>query len=77
MDPRYMDNCEFDTLSIAPLQQKRGHCRIKASPDLLRPVKLLGTRARLGGGGQFDRLSLKPNETKHLGFCGRCQVGSL
>ena len=44
MDPRYMDNCEFDTLSIASLQQKkrRGNYRIKAGPDLLRLVKLLG-----------------------------------
>ena len=47
MDPRYMDNCEFDTLIIALLQKKkkkkkRGHCRIKAGPDLLRLVKLLG-----------------------------------
>ena len=63
--------------TLHPYNKKRGHCRIKAIPDLLRLVKLLGTRARLGGGGQFDRLSLKPNETKHLGFCGRCQVGSL
>ena len=44
MDPCYMDNCEFDTHSIAPLQQKKkkGNCRIKAGPDLLRLVKLLG-----------------------------------
>ena len=45
MDPRYMDNCEFNTLSIAPLQKrkkKKGSCRIKVGPDLLRLVKLLG-----------------------------------
>ena len=28
-------------------------------------------------GGQFDILSFIPNQTKHLGFCGRRQVGSL
>ena len=42
MDPRYIENYEFDTLSIAPLQQKNGSCRIKVGPDLLRLVKLLG-----------------------------------
>ena len=42
MDPHYMDNCEFDTLSIAPLQKKkRGSYRIKVGLDLLRLVKLL------------------------------------
>ena len=39
-----------------------------------------------GGGGassgerereQFDKLSLKPNQTKHLGFYERRQFGSL
>ena len=40
MDPRYMDNCEFDTLSIAPLK-KKGSSRINVGPDLLRFVKLL------------------------------------
>ena len=32
-----------------------------------------------GGGGeeQFDSLFLKPNQIKHLGFCGRFQVGYL
>ena len=29
------------------------------------------------GREQFDSLFLKPNQIKHLGFCGRCQVGSL
>ena len=42
MDPRYMDICEFDTLSIAPLQKKRGSYRIKVGSDLLRLVSLLG-----------------------------------
>ena len=46
MDPRYMDNCEFDTLSIAPLQKKKEKkkrfSRIKLGPDLLRLVRLLG-----------------------------------
>ena len=45
MDPSYMDNCELDTLSIAPLQKKRkkkrGSYRIKLGPDLLRLVRLL------------------------------------
>ena len=41
MDPRYMDICELDTLSIAPLQQKRS-CGIKVGLDLLRLVSLLG-----------------------------------
>ena len=48
MDPRSMDNCEFDTLNIAPLQHKKS-CEIKAGPDLLRLVSLLGIeKARLG-----------------------------
>ena len=48
MDPCYMDICEFDTLSIAPLQkrkkkkEKRGSYKIKLGPDLLRLVRLLG-----------------------------------
>ena len=42
MDPRYMDTCEFDNLSIAPLHKKKGIYRIKLGPDLLRPVRLLG-----------------------------------
>ena len=42
MDPCYMDSCEFITLSIAPLQKKRGSYRIKLGPDLLRLVRLLG-----------------------------------
>ena len=41
MDHHYMDNCEFDSLSIAPLQHKKS-CEIKAGPDLLRLVSLLG-----------------------------------
>ena len=41
MDPRYMDNYEFDSLSIAPLQLKKS-CEIKAGSDLLRLVSLLG-----------------------------------
>ena len=41
MDPRYMDNCEFDSLSISPLHHKKS-CEIKAGPDLLRLVSLLG-----------------------------------
>ena len=51
--------------------------------DLLRLVSLLGldkSYVRGGGGGgreQFDSLFLKRNQIKHLGFCGRCQVGSL
>ena len=43
MDPRYMDTCELDTLSIVPLhKKKRGSYRIKLGPDLLRLVRLLG-----------------------------------
>ena len=41
MDPRYMDNYEFDSLSITPLQRKNS-CEIKAGPDLLRLVSVLG-----------------------------------
>ena len=41
MDPCYMDNCEFNSLSIAPLQHKKS-CEIKAGPDLLKLVSLLG-----------------------------------
>ena len=40
MDPCYMDNYEFDSLSITPLQHKKSS-EIKASPDLLRLVSLL------------------------------------
>ena len=42
MDPCYMDTCEFDTLSIAPLHKKIGSYRIKLGPDQLRLVRLLG-----------------------------------
>ena len=41
MDPLYMDTYEFDTLSIVPLQKKRGTCRIKLGPNLSRLVRLL------------------------------------
>ena len=41
MDSRYMENYEFDSLSIAPLQHKKS-CEIKAGPDLLKLVSLLG-----------------------------------
>ena len=41
VDPRYMDNCEFDSLSIAPLHHKKS-CEIKVGPDLLRLVSVLG-----------------------------------
>ena len=41
MDLRYMDNYEFDSLSIASLQHKKS-CEIKAGPDLLRLVSVLG-----------------------------------
>ena len=43
MDPCYMDNYEFDSLSIAPLQHKK-NCEIKAGLDLLRLVSLLGIK---------------------------------
>ena len=51
MDPRYMDTCEFDILSIAPLQKKKkrkkkGSCRIKLGHGLLRLVRLLGLDKR-------------------------------
>ena len=49
MDPRYMDNCEFDSLSIAPLQHKKS-CEIKVGPDLLRLVSLLGIEKNEVGG---------------------------
>ena len=41
MDPRYMDICEIDSLSIAPLQCKKS-CGIRVGPGLLRLVSLLG-----------------------------------
>ena len=41
MDPRYMENCEFDFLIIAPVQHKK-ICEIKVGPDLLRLVSMLG-----------------------------------
>ena len=41
MDPRYMDNYEFDSLNIVPLQHKK-NCEIKVGHDLLRLVNLLG-----------------------------------
>ena len=41
MDPRYMNNYEFDSLIIAPLQHKKS-CEIKMGPDLLRLISLLG-----------------------------------
>ena len=39
-----MDTCEFDTLSITPLQKKKKKKTygIKVGPDLLRLVSLLG-----------------------------------
>ena len=40
MDPCYMDNCEFDSLSIAPLQHKKS-CEIKVGLYLLRLVSTL------------------------------------
>ena len=45
MDPRYMDNYEFDSLSIAPLQYKKS-CEIKMGLDLLRLISLLGIEKR-------------------------------
>ena len=36
-----MDNYEFNSLSIALLQHKKS-CEIKAGPDLLRLVSVLG-----------------------------------
>ena len=41
MDPCYMVNYEFNSLSIAPLQHKKS-CEIKAGHDLLRLVSVLG-----------------------------------
>ena len=41
MDPRYMDNCEFDSLSSATVQHKKSG-EIKVDLDLLRLVSLLG-----------------------------------
>ena len=41
MDPRYRGNYEFNSLNIAPLQHKKS-CEIKAGPNLLRLVSLLG-----------------------------------
>ena len=41
MDPRYMDNYEFDSRSIAPLQHKKSY-EIKTGHDLLRLVSVLG-----------------------------------
>ena len=41
MDPHYMNNCEFDSLSIAPLQHKKS-CEINAGLDLLMLVGLIG-----------------------------------
>ena len=57
MNPHYKDTCEFDTLSIAPLQQKKkrkkkykGSYGITVGPDILRLVCQLGLdKARLGG----------------------------
>ena len=42
MDPHYMDNCEFDTLNIAPLQKKKRGYEINEAPSLLSLVSLLG-----------------------------------
>ena len=43
MGPHYMDNFEFDALSIAPLQKKKKKsCGIKEGLDLLSLVRLLG-----------------------------------
>ena len=51
MDPRYMDICKLDTLSIARLHKKKS-CEIKVGPDLLRLVSLLGLdKSKVGGGG--------------------------
>ena len=48
MDPRYMDNCELNTLSIALLQRRS--CEIKVVPHLLGLVSLLGVEEELGWG---------------------------
>ena len=37
MDPCYMDICEIDSFSIAPLQRKKS-CGIRVGHDLLRLV---------------------------------------
>ena len=50
MDPRYMDNYEFDTLNIAPLLRKKKSCEIRVVPDLLWLVSLLGVKKNLGWG---------------------------
>ena len=43
--------------------KKRGHCTIKAGPDLLRLVKLLGLdKSYVRGREQFDRIFLKANQ---------------
>ena len=42
MDPHYMDNCEFDTLSIGHLPKKKKSCEINEASGLLRMVSLLG-----------------------------------
>ena len=49
MDPRYMDNYEFDSLSTAHLQHKKS-CEIKVGPHLLRLVNFLCIRKDLGWG---------------------------
>ena len=42
MDPRYMDNCKFNSLIIiTPLHHKKS-CEIKADLDILKLVSLLG-----------------------------------
>ena len=46
MGPHYMDNREFDTISIAPLKKKS--CEIKVVPNLLGLVNLLGVEKELG-----------------------------
>ena len=46
MDPRYMGNCEFNTLSITPLQKKKKSCEINEAPGLLRLVSMLGVEKR-------------------------------
>ena len=52
MDPCYMDTCEFDTLSIAPLKKrkKKRSYGIKLGPGLLRLVSMLGLdKSKVGG----------------------------
>ena len=41
MDPHFMDNYEFESLNVAPLQHKKSSA-IKVGPNLLRLVSLLG-----------------------------------